>query len=299
MEKEESDSYKKAGEIAKKVVEYVKDYVQHGMLLIDIANKIDAKIEKEGGKPAFPVNLSLNEVAAHYTPSLKDETVAEGLLKVDIGVEVNGYIADTAFSLDLTDDKRYEDMIALNEKLLEEAIKNVVNGVKVGKIGNAIQDKLGELDKKAEYSVIKNLSGHLLGKHIVHAGLTISNYRNDSTKQVKDMAIAIEPFLTKGQGEVYEGKESEIFMLENDKSVRDADTRKLLAFIKEEYKTKPFCKRWLEKKDFNKLDFSLKTLVREKILHNFPMLIEKSKKPVSQAEHTLLVLDSGIVVTTR
>ncbi|MEI6058738.1 MAG: M24 family metallopeptidase, partial [archaeon] len=105
MEKQEIESYKKAGDIAKRVVAYARDFIKPGMLLIDIANKIDSKIDELGVEAAFPVNLSLNEIAAHYTPSADDETLAEGLLKVDIGVSVNGYIADVAFSLDLTEDK--------------------------------------------------------------------------------------------------------------------------------------------------------------------------------------------------
>lgn len=101
MEKNEIENYKKAGGIAKQVLEYGKSIIKPGMLLLEIAEKIEFKIKELGGKPAFPCNLSINEIAAHCTPNIKDETKASGLLKVDLGVSVDGCIVDTAFSLDL------------------------------------------------------------------------------------------------------------------------------------------------------------------------------------------------------
>ena len=145
--------------------------------------------------------------------------------------------------------------------------------------------------------VIKNLSGHSLDKNITHAGLTISNYRNENEQELKDIAIAVEPFLTTGAGEIYESKDSEIFMLLKEVNVRNKDARELLKFIKENYTTRPFCKRWLVKQGFKKLDFILKLLVKQDILHNFPVLIEKNKEPVSQAEHTILITDKAEVTT--
>jgi methionyl aminopeptidase len=291
---ENIESYKKAGRIAKQVVDYVRDFIQPGMLLIDIADKIDFKIEELGGGKAFPVNLSLNEVAAHYTPGCDDKTKAEGLLKIDLGVEINGYIADTAFSLDLTKEKKYEKMIKLNEKILNNALNKLNADSKAQDIGNSIYKDI----KNSEFTIIKNLSGHSLGKDKIHAGLTISNYKNNNKTPLKNTAFAIEPFLTTGAGEVYESKDSEIFMFERQGNPRDREARKLLKFILKNYKTRPFCKRWLEKAGFRKINFLLKMLVNEKILHNFPILIEKTKKPVSQAEHTVLISDK-VEITTR
>src|SRR3989338_11154809 len=91
----------KAGTVVSKVREYARTIVKPGMPLIEIAEKIEEKIAELGGKPAFPTNLSINEIAAHCTPTHNDQTKAEGLLKVDIGVQIDGYIADTAFSIDL------------------------------------------------------------------------------------------------------------------------------------------------------------------------------------------------------
>jgi methionyl aminopeptidase len=294
MDEEQFEAYIKSGKIAKQVVNYAKKIIKKDMLLIDIANKIDEKIVELGAEPAFPVNLSLNEVAAHYTPSISDETKAEGLLKVDIGVDVDGMIADTAFSLDLTEEGKFKDMIKENERILEVVLSNLELGSKVSVVGNTISNEL----KKSDYRIIKNLSGHSLGEYEVHAGLTISNYANENNFELNEVAIAIEPFLTTGKGEIYEGKPSEIFVLQKEGKPRDKESRAVLEFIKENFRTKPFCKRWLEKEKLPMLNFALRTLVKEGILHNFPVLIEIDKKPVSQAEHTVVFKDK-IYVTTR
>jgi methionyl aminopeptidase len=287
-------NYMKAGEIGKKVREFARGFVKKDMLLIDIAEKIEGKVFELGGKIAFPLNLSLNEIAAHYTPGLKDETKAEGLLKVDLGVEVGGFIADLAFSFDLTDDKKYSEMIKFNEFVLGEALKKLEVGCAVKIIGNTI----GELvQKDGRYKVIRNLAGHGLDEDNIHAGMTISNLKNENNAELEDCAVAIEPFLTTGAGEIYEGKPSEIYVLQQERMPRDRDVRNLLAHIKENYRTKPFCKRWLEKAAIPKVNFCLSILVKEGIIYNFPVLVEKEKKAVSQAEHTIVFADKVYVTT--
>jgi len=294
MNKQEIESYLKAGEIVKKVVAYAREFIKPGMLLIEIAEKIDDKIKELGGDFGFPVNLSLNETAAHYTPGVDDETKAGGLLKIDLGVSIEGYIADVAFSLDLTKDKKFKEMIELNEKGLDSALSVLKKGTKVNDIGKAVHDVV----KDSGFNVVKNLSGHSLGKNNIHAGLTIPNYKNNNENELKG-AFAIEPFLTTGVGEIYEGKPGEIFMLQKEGSVRDSEARKILKFVKENYDTRPFCSRWLVKEGFKRVGFALKVLTQQGILHNFPVLIEKSKQPVSQAEHSVLITDDEVLVLTR
>jgi methionyl aminopeptidase len=293
MEEKEFKNYCKAGLIANKVRNYVKSFIRPKMKLIDIANKIDEKIIELQAKPAFPVNLSLNEIAAHYTPSKNDETIAEGILKIDLGIEVEGFIADLAFSIDLTPEKKYQKMISLNEEILKKTIDNLNKESCVKDIGNNISKLL----ENKEYNIIKNLTGHSLDKNIIHGDISIPNTPNQDQTELKNKAIAIEPFLTTGTGEVIEGKPSEIFMLINKKNIRDNESRKILKFIDENYKTRPFCKRWLDNEGF-KTNFSLKLLVKEGILHNFPVLIEKSKKPVSQAEETIILGNKEKTITT-
>ena len=305
MKKSEVESYVKAGEIAKEIKSFAREMIRPGGKLIDIAEGIDAKIIELGGEPAFPVNLSLNEIAAHFTPAVGDETKAEGLLKVDVGIAVDGYIADTAFSVDLTEDGRFKEMLELNEAILKNVTKKIKNTVEVGldikvcDIGNEAQDTLEMWNgaKDSKYSIIKNLSGHALGKNQIHAGLAISNYRNENKSELSG-AFAIEPFVTTGVGDIYEGQPGGIYVLQSDEPVRDRDAREVLKFIKEKYKTRPFCLRWLEKENFGKLKFVISILVKQGVLHEYPLLIEMSKAPVSQFENTFVVADGEVVRTT-
>ncbi len=300
MQQNEVNSYIKAGKIARDIKDFVRGIVNPGVKLIDVAEAVDAKILELGGEPAFPVNLSLNEIAAHYTPVPGDETVAEGILKVDVGVAVDGFIADTAFSIDLTGDGKFKEMIGLNKEMLARATGVIKPGFEICEIGDAVQDVLEKWNSKngSSFAVIKSLSGHTLGQDQIHAGLTISNYRNDNKTKLDDMAFAIEPFVTTGDGDIYEGKEGGIYVLQSDDNVRDRDARAVLKFIKDKYKTRPFCLRWLVKEGFSKLKFVLAILVKQGILHHYPMLIEKSKAPVSQEENTFVVSGGEVVNTT-
>jgi len=302
LTQEQIPSYVKAGEISKQVEAYIRKETSPGMLLIDLANKIDAKIGELGAEPAFPVNLSLNEIAAHYTPSSKDETIATGLLKVDLGIAIDGFISDRAFSIDLTEDGEFKEMIEINEQILETTLSELTPNSTVSDVGNNMEKNLQNSGKSKEFTIIKNLSGHSIDQNQIHAGITISNYNNENKTELKGKAIAVEPFLTTGNGLIYEGQTGEIYMLQNEtQQVRDADARKLLKYIKEKYKTRPFCKRWIESvaedQGFKKINFALRQMSNQKILHNFPVLIEKTKKPVSQAERTLLILEDKIEIT--
>jgi methionyl aminopeptidase len=297
MDKYEIEMYVKAGEIAKEVKKFTRDLIKPGMKLIDIAEAVDAKILELGGEVAFPVGLGMNEIAAHFTPGVECEEVAEGILKVDIGVAVDGFIGDTAFSVDLTDDGEFEEMIKLNEKILERATEAVRVGMRVCDIGEAVQNVMDECDGN-EFVVIKSLNGHSLEKNIVHASPTISNYRNDNKMVLKDVAFAVEPFVTSGIGNIFEGKGGGIYILKNDSQVRDRDARKVLEFVRDNYGGRPFCARWLAKAGFERLRFVLGILVRQGILYEYPILIEKSRKPVSQFENTFVVADNKVVCTT-
>jgi methionyl aminopeptidase len=302
MDEQTFEHYEKAGKIAQEVVAFARGFIKRGMKLVEIADAVEGKIKELGGACAFPINLSLNEVAAHYTPSSDDETIAEGLLKVDIGVVVEGYIADTAFSLDLSESgEEFSEMIKLNVDALENTIGVLGGDSTVRDIGRAISATIHSYNREhgTSFSIIRNLSGHSLGENLIHAGLTISNYENDNTTPLSDMAFAIEPFLTTGKGEIFEGKPSEIFKLSGAGNVRDSGAREVLKFIKENYKTRPFCKRWLVNEGFKKAGFILETMVKNGILHNFPVLVEKDRKPVSQAEHTIMIVGGMVEVSTR
>jgi len=285
----------KAGEIARQVKEYAKSIIKTNMSLLEIAEKIESEIIKLGGKPAFPVNLSINEIAAHYTPSYNDETVSHGLLKIDIGVQVDGFVADIAFSVDLENSKENKKLIEASERALSNAIQKFRLGISLGEIGKTIQQTI----ESEGFVPIINLSGHEMKEYELHSGLMIPNVDNKMPDKITRGLYAIEPFATNGSGRVVEGKPSGIYLLVNDKNVRNNEARKILNFIIEEYKTLPFCSRWIVKKFGTRSLFALKQLEENGNLHNYPQLIEVSKAKVSQAENTILVEDKEVKVTTE
>jgi methionyl aminopeptidase len=263
------------------------------MKLLDIAEKIESKIRELGAKPAFPVNLSINEIAAHSTPSYNDEQVAWGLLKIDLGIHVKGFIADTAFSINMEKNEEYDKLIKASKEALENAAKILKPKMNLSEIGRVIQQTI----QSYNFSPIINLSGHSLESYNIHAGITIPNYENKSQQILEIGAYAIEPFATSGIGLVIDGKPSGIYRLEARKGIRDSLARKILDYIEEEYKNFPFAQRWIVKKFGARALFSLANMEQSGILYQYPQLIEKSHKEVSQAEHTILVSEK-IEITT-
>ncbi|VVB84068.1 Methionine aminopeptidase [uncultured archaeon] len=294
MTPKEKQNALKAGEIAKKVKEYARTIVKKDIPLLEIAEKIEKKIVELGGKPAFPTNLSINEIAAHYTPSYNDETLASGLLKVDMGVHINGWIADFTFSVDLENSAENKKLIEASEKALKNALEKIKQKNSLGEIGRTIQETI----ESCKFSPIVNLTGHEMNEYELHSGLTILNTENDNPEKLKEGLYAIEPFATNGNGKIYEGKPSGIYALADDKNIRSNDARNVLDFIAEEYKTLPFCSRWIVKKFGIKSLFALKQLEENGNLHQYPQLIEISKGKVAQSEDTFLV-DDKIIVTSE
>jgi len=223
------------------------------MPLLEIAEKIENKIIELGGKMAFPTNLSINNIAAHYTPSYDDKSLAHGLLKIDLGVHIDGWIADTAFSMDLEDSEENKKLIQASKKALENAIKIAKENVSVGKIGQVVQETI----ESYGFSSVINLSGHQIEQYELHAGLTIPNIDNKQKDKLEKGLYAIEPFATTRNGKVHDGKPSGIYVLINEKNIRSSIAREVLKFISKEYKTIPFCSRWLVKKFGTKALFGL------------------------------------------
>ncbi len=295
MNKANIDKIIRAGKITSEVKAFAKNLIKPGMPLLEIAEKIEQQIKDLGGEPAFPVNLSINEIAAHYTPSHNDETLAHGLLKVDLGVHIDGWIADTAFSLDLEGSNENRKLIDTAEEALENAKKIIKTGISTDEIGKEIHRTV----MSQGLNPIVNLTGHEIDRYDLHAGITIPSI-NDAKNQILSPGIyAIEPFVTYGNGKVHDGKPSEIFLMIDSKNVRSPIAREVLEFIIDEYGSLPFCSRWLVKKFGTKALIALKQLQEQSNLHNFPQLVETSRRKVAQAEDTVLLKEDEVIVTTE
>ena len=291
----EKDKVIQAGKIAVEARAYARGLIQPGMPLLEIAEKIEAKIIELGGLPAFPVNLSINEIAAHYTPGYDDATLAQGLLKVDLGVHVDGWIADTAFSLDLEGNSENQNLIRAAEQALENAKSIIQAGMSTDEIGKEIHRTI----MSNNFNPIVNLSGHEVDQYDLHAGISIPNFNDTKNKILKKGIYAIEPFVTAGSGKVHDGKPSGIYLRLESKNVRSPVAREVLEYIIDEYGTLPFCSRWLVKQFGTKALIALKQLEEQGNLHQFAQLVESSKRKVAQAEDTVLLEKDKTIVTTK
>jgi methionyl aminopeptidase len=293
MEPETLDKYIQAGKIAAEALEYGKSLIKSGAKVKEILEKVEAKIEQLGGKPAFPAQISLNEFAAHCCSDALDETILKDqIVKLDVGVHIDGCIADTALTVDLSG--KYGDLVKASRDALDNALKIIQPGVTLGEIGRVIHETI----TKAGFSPIKNLSGHGLGEYEIHTKPSVPNFDNGNKTVLKEGdVIAIEPFASTGSGMVQESSPATVFTLIKDSGVRDPITRNILKEIKTYHKL-PFAKRWLEQKfGANKTNFALKQLIVAECLHQHPPLFDSARGIVSQAEHSVIVGEKTIVFT--
>ncbi len=294
----------KAGKIASEVRKYARTIIKKDVPLLEIAEKIEAKTEELGGKPAFPVNLSINNISAHYTPSHDDKTLAHGLLKVDFGVHIDGWVADNAFSVDLENSEENKKLIKASEDALDSALKlikdkGVVDGVVVDISTNETGDIISKTIESHGFSPIINLSGHSMDNYELHSGITIPNVNDNRKIKFKEGVYAFEPFATTGSGKVHDGKPSGIYELKDTKNIRNPISREVLEFITKEYNTLPFCSRWVVKKIGIKALFGLKHLEDNGNLYQFAQLVEVAGSKVSQTEQTILISEDGVIVTSE
>jgi methionyl aminopeptidase len=292
MNLQDKESLIRAGQISKQVREEIPGIARKGKSMLQIAEEIESKILSLGGNLAFPVNLSINEIAAHHTPSYNDEQTAEGLLKVDFGISINGWTADGAMAIDLENNEENKKLIIAAETALQNALAIINKKTSLGEIGNAVQETM------ARYGVspIVNLSGHSIQQYNLHAGKNVPNYSTNDSTSIGPGVFAVEPFSTAGQGKVRNGKPSGIYSLKAEKPTRNQEARNLLAYIKKNYNTLPFASRWLVKVFSPKILLSLKQLEQVGIVHQYEELIEISNKPVAQAERTILIEENQTIV---
>ncbi|MDZ7849661.1 MAG: type II methionyl aminopeptidase [Halodesulfurarchaeum sp.] len=292
LDAERFEKYREAGDILRETMDAAAERVEPGVTHLEVAEFAEARIEEAGGKPAFPANISIDEEASHATPGRDEETeFAEGdLVCLDLGVHVDGWIADAAITVDLGD---HDELVAAAEDALDAALDVAGPGVHTGEIGAAIEETIDD----AGFNPVVNLSGHGLEEYDAHTGPTIPNRGVDTgiELEVGDV-VAIEPFATDGRGTVSEGQKTEIYSLQTERSVRNRKARELLETVVEEYDRLPFAARWFEG---GRTDMTLNRLTQQNVLESYPVLKGEGGSLISQAEHTVIVTEDGVEITTE
>jgi methionyl aminopeptidase len=297
-DEETLEKFRLSGKILRETREEIKNFVREDMPIIDICEKAEKTIMDKGGKPAFPCNVSINEIAAHYTspPNDNRRIPRKSIAKVDIGVHVDGYLTDTAVTICFNSE--YKSLVDTAEQALKTAINSIHPEMSTSKLGAIIEKTI----KSHGFKPISNLTGHQVGRYLVHAGTSLPNVAQLSFSKIKlGEVYAIEPFVTlpDAVGRVEDGEEATIFRFLKFKSLKNPYAKQLLKHIEENFRTLPFAERWLQsivpKGHYRE---AFRELLSSKALMGYPIFVEVSRKPVAQAEHTVLIVEDGCVILT-
>ncbi len=297
MDDEVRKKYHQAGHIAWQALNQGLNHIKEGIPYLEIADEIESYIKKRA-EIAFPVNISANDIAAHYTPTLDDPHVFHrgDVIKIDVGAHVDGYIGDTARTLEVGT-KCHQKLITSSERALRAGLGAIRNNVSVQHIGSSIEKSI----KDDNFNPVDNLNGHQLQQYILHAGVSIPNIdgKNGRVLTTGD-AVAIEPFVTSGQGHVKNSTNGNIYHLLPKGKIHSPRVRESYALIKEHFGNLPFAGRWLaEYIPQKRIPLILSILQRRRLVTSYKTLVEMSGHMVAQAENTVIVTDNGCEITTQ
>lgn len=298
MDESALESYKKAGSIAGRARDYGASLIKPGVRLLDVANAVERFIDEQGGKPAFPCCISLDADAAHETPHALDARVfKEGhVVKLDCGVQVDGWIGDTAITVEVAS-QRYAELRRATQEALDAALKVVRPGVEIKEISTAIETTI----RGFGFRPIANLTGHTVDQYHQHAGVSIPNVAATARGKLEPgMAVAIEPFSTDGAGKIKDSVGGHIWHYMGPRPVRDPAARKALDHIKEHHDKLPFADRWITPAvPAERIPYVMRLLEKAGAVKEYPVLREVNAGQVTQYEHTVLILENETIVTTR
>jgi len=293
------EKYLLAGKIAAEARDVGANLIKPEVSFLEIVEQVESKILKSGASLSFPVNISINELAAHYSPRDDDKLVFKrgDVVKLDVGSHVDGYIADTAITIEV-ETHEYADMIKASSDALDAAVDLMEAGINLSKIGKTVEETI----KSHGYYPIDNLTGHSLDQYELHSGMSIPNVSNmiDQVKPNVGDVIAIEPFATNGSGHVISGKGSNIYKIEpsiKSKIVRDNRSKIFFNKMRARFGTLPFSQRWCNDMSDN-INMSLRKLSFLGLIKHYPQLIEQNGGIVTQKEHTVIITEDGCEVIT-
>lgn len=312
--------YRQAGDIHKKVRKYIQPLIQPGIKYTTICNLIESKISEEINKIspnqlnngiAFPTGISVNNVAAHFTPSYLDERIikSDDVIKIDYGVHIDGCIIDSAFTINLNDE--YNSIL----KASNEAVNTIINNIGVDCRFKELSALSEEIVESYEYNnsplkVIDNLAGHNILPWKIHGGKLLhgkptNNLIYDDVKVASDDIMAIEVFVSNGSGTTIldtDYKNYSHYMLKEDKKIplfQNKKTNDISQLIYNKFKTLAFCPRFIDNvtKKHTNYFHNLQELFANGYLNSYPPLLEKdSKCKVAQFEQTIYIGENKKII---
>ena len=281
-----------AGRLASEALEHGASLIVEGARVDETIDAIESFVLERDALVAFPPQISMGAFAAHDTARIEDERVLEGVVKLDIGVCVDGFIGDNALTVDLSGE--HSALLDACRDALDNAIAAASPKGPIDEVSRAIEDTI----RAAGFRPVANLSGHGLSRYEIHTRPNIPNVAGAHGVLEPGMTVAIEPFATTGFGRIRDVGDPEVFRQSAKRSVRDPITRKALALIARR-NGMPFSARWLARETGAvRAKHALNVLVQNQVISSYAPLREVQDGIVAQFERTIHVLDDRIVVTT-
>jgi methionyl aminopeptidase len=286
-----------AGRIAAAVRDEGARMLRPGVRLREVCELLEDEIQRRGGAPAFPVQSSLNAVAAHYCPAPDEDTAYShgDVAKLDIGVHVDGWVVDTAVTVAVGGDPAGQRLVDAARAALEAALAVIAPNVSVHRVSSAIEGSI----RARGLVPMRNLCGHGVGRYAVHTPPPIPNVAELSRDVLAGSAVvAIEPFVTDGSGTSVERGRAEVFRLLREDGLPGGAPAAVVEAIRA-FRGLPFARRQLRAFAGPELEQALTALAAAGRLAAYPPLLEATGHPVAQAEHTVYVGPDGVEVLTR
>ena len=305
------ESLKVGSSIHKAIRKHIRPHLKPGLKLSELADLIENKckeLTKEKGINqgiGFPSSLSVDDCAAHFTPSKEyDVTLNENsILKVDFGVHVNGWITDSAFTIAFNN--KYKNLLDGVKDATYTGIKTAGIDVNIKEWGKGIQEVMESYEVEIDgetypVQVIKNLGGHNILKNRIHGGVFLPgahiDYYPDNLK-FQEGIYAIETFGSTKSNMIEERKEENtIFM---NKSLTTFKLNKNLSSfyskILKKFETMPYCTRYLDKM-FTNYQPKMENLVYQDIVSAYPPLHCINGGMTAQYEHTIYLNENKKII---
>ena len=294
MDTDVRESLLRAGRISREARELAVSLVKEGASLLDVAEEVEDLMRKRGAKPAFPTCISIDHVAAHYSP-MHDDILRfrhGNVVKLDLGAQLDGWIADTAVTVEVGT-RNWTELIRASELALQTAIEAVHAGVSTRAIGEGIQRAI----EAHGYRPVRNLTGHTIERYLLHAGKSVPNIAHGHDFLEAGEVVAIEPFASSGAGQVDGRRGGNIYRVLKVKPQKQVEMNEFLRLIADAFKTLPFAERWAHRLE-PRAPALLNMLVRTGTVMRYPALLDVGGGIVSQTEHTMIVGPAGAEVTT-
>lgn len=301
--------YRVAGDIANRALALVISKCAPGASVFELTDAGDAFIRAEVANVyktckdrgiAFPTCVSVNHIVGHYSPLPEEKTVlaAGDMAKIDLGVQIDGFIAVAAHTVVVggAASGQQANVMAAAYSAAEIALRKLTVGAKNG----AVTEMFSEVAGAYKVNVCQGVLSHRM-KHFVIDGNDVIISRSDVDQKVDDYefkpfdVFAIDVVMSTGEGKPREVESrATVFkrVLDQNYMLKIRASRAVLAEVSSRFPVFPFHLRWLDAKNCK---FGILECVKHDLLQAFPVLQEKEGDFVAHFKFTVLVTPNGPV----